>query len=54
MRHQDDGRAGRSLGAKISSREQSPNFDLVWTLWTVVVRETHGPRVRHVGQVLPL
>jgi hypothetical protein len=29
-------------GAKTSSREQGPRFDLVWTLRTVVVRETHG------------
>jgi hypothetical protein len=42
MRHQDDGRAGRSLGAKTSSREQSPNFDLVGTSRTVVVHETRG------------
>jgi hypothetical protein len=39
---QDDGRAGRSLGAKTSSREQISDFDLVETLQTVVVRETHG------------
>jgi hypothetical protein len=43
MRHQDDGRAGRSLGVKTSSREQSLNFDLVGTTRTVVVRGT--PRV---------
>jgi hypothetical protein len=37
---QDDGRAGRSLGIKISSREQRADFDLVQTLWKVVVRGT--------------
>jgi hypothetical protein len=42
MRHQDDSQAGRSLGAKTSSREQSPDFNLVGTLWAVVVRETRG------------
>jgi hypothetical protein len=36
----DDGRAGRSLGTKISSREQRPDFNLVGTLWKVVVCET--------------
>jgi hypothetical protein len=39
---QDDGWAGRLLGAKISSWEQRPDFDLVGTSQTVVVRETHG------------
>jgi hypothetical protein len=29
---QDDGRAGRSLGAKTSSWEQRPDFDLVGTV----------------------
>jgi hypothetical protein len=42
MRHQDDGRGGQSLGAKISSSKQSLDFDLVGTSRTVVVRETHG------------
>jgi hypothetical protein len=42
MRHQDDGRAGRSLGAKTLSREQSPDFDLVGTSWMVAVCETRG------------
>jgi hypothetical protein len=37
---QYDGRARWSLGAKTSSWEQNPNFDLVWTSRTVVVRET--------------
>jgi hypothetical protein len=37
---QDDGRAGRSLGPKTSSREKGPNFDLVGTSHTVVVCET--------------
>jgi hypothetical protein len=37
---QDDGWAGRSLGTKISSWEQRPNFDLVGTLQKVVVCET--------------
>jgi hypothetical protein len=51
---QDDGRAGRSLGGKTSSREEGPNFNLVGTLWTVVVRETHGPHVRHVVRFFPV
>jgi hypothetical protein len=42
MRHQDDGQAGRSRGAKTSSREQSPNFDLVETSRTAVVHEIRG------------
>jgi hypothetical protein len=42
MRHQDDGRARRSLGAKTSSREQSPDFNLVWTSRMIVVHETCG------------
>jgi hypothetical protein len=37
---QDDGRAGRSLWAKTSSRDQGPKFDLVGTSKTVVIRET--------------
>jgi hypothetical protein len=37
---QDDSRAGQSLGAKTSSREQGPRFDLVGTSRTVVVHET--------------
>jgi hypothetical protein len=41
MRHQDDSRAGRSLGAKTSSREWSSDFNLVGTSQTIVVRETH-------------
>jgi hypothetical protein len=36
----DDDRAGRSLGAKTSSREQGPSFDLVGTLQMIVVCET--------------
>jgi hypothetical protein len=40
MRHQDDGRAGRSLGARTSSREQSLEFDFVGTSRTIVVPET--------------
>jgi hypothetical protein len=39
---QDDGQAGRCLGAKTSSREKRPDFELVGTLWTVIVREIHG------------
>jgi hypothetical protein len=39
---QDDDRARRSLGAKTSSWEQRPDFDLVGTSWMVVVRETRG------------
>jgi hypothetical protein len=39
---QDDGRAGRSLGAKTSSQEQRPDFDLVGTLRVVVIHETCG------------
>jgi hypothetical protein len=42
MRHQDDGQVGRSLGAKTSFQEQSPNFDLVGTSPIVVVCETRG------------
>jgi hypothetical protein len=42
---QDDGWARWSLGAKTSSQEQGPDFNLVGTSWTVVVRETHGPRI---------
>jgi hypothetical protein len=45
---QDDGQAIRSLGAKTSSREQGLDFDLVWTLWMVVVRETPGGHVYDV------
>jgi hypothetical protein len=37
---QDDGRVGWSLGTKIPSWEQRPNFDLVRTLQKVIVRET--------------
>jgi hypothetical protein len=37
---QDDGRAGRSLGAKTSSREQGPKFDLVGTPQMVVIGKT--------------
>jgi hypothetical protein len=37
---QDDGRAGGSLGAKTSSQDQRPDFDLVETSRTVVVHET--------------
>jgi hypothetical protein len=40
----DDGRAKRSVGIKISSREQRPDFDLVGILRRVVVRETHGAK----------
>jgi hypothetical protein len=36
----DDDRAERSLGTKISSREQRPSFNLVGTLWKVIVHET--------------
>jgi hypothetical protein len=36
----DDDWARRSLGVKTSYREQGPSFDLVGTLWVVVVRET--------------
>jgi hypothetical protein len=42
MRHQDDDWVERSLVAKTSSREQSPEFDLVGTSLMVVVRETPG------------
>jgi hypothetical protein len=42
MRQTDDGRVGPSWGAKTSSREQSPNFDLVGTSRMVIVCETHG------------
>jgi hypothetical protein len=38
---QDDGWVGQSLGAKTSSQEQGPDFDLVGTSRKVVVRETH-------------
>jgi hypothetical protein len=37
---QDDGRAGRLLGAKTSSREQGPKFDLVGTPQMVVICKT--------------
>jgi hypothetical protein len=43
-----------SLGAKTSYRKQGPNFDLVGTSQTVVVSETLGPLVRHIGQILPI
>jgi hypothetical protein len=36
----DDDWAEQSLGAKTSSREQGPNFNLVGTSQTVVIRET--------------
>jgi hypothetical protein len=42
MRNQDDGRAGRSLGAKTSSWEHSPDFHLVGTLRMVIIHETPG------------
>jgi hypothetical protein len=42
MSHLDEGRVGRSLRAKTSSREQSLDFDLVGTSRMVVVRETCG------------
>jgi hypothetical protein len=42
MRHQDNGRVEPSLGANTSSQEQSPDFDLVGTSRTVVIRETCG------------
>jgi hypothetical protein len=51
---QDDRRVGRSLGTKISSREQRPDFDLVRTSQKVIVRETReGTRVTYC-RVLPL
>jgi hypothetical protein len=37
---QDDDRVQRSLGTKILSREQRPNFDIVGTLQKVIVCET--------------
>jgi hypothetical protein len=37
---QDSGWAGRLLGAKTSSQEQGPRFNLVRTSHTVVIRET--------------
>jgi hypothetical protein len=37
---QNDGRAEWSLGTKILSREQGPDFNLVGTLRKVVVHET--------------
>jgi hypothetical protein len=39
---QDDGWVRRSLGGKTLSREQGPDFDLVGTSQTVIVRETSG------------
>jgi hypothetical protein len=51
---QDDGRVVRSLGTKISSREQGPNFDLVGTSWKVVVRETREATHMLCCKVLPV
>jgi hypothetical protein len=42
MRHQDNGWAGRSLGAKTSSPKQSPDFNLVGASRTAVIHETRG------------
>jgi hypothetical protein len=39
---QDNDRVRRSLGTKISSREQGPDFDLVRTSWNVDVRDLRG------------
>jgi hypothetical protein len=50
---QDDGWTGRSLGTKISSREQRSDFDLVGTSRKVVVREPERPRVQHVVRFFP-
>jgi hypothetical protein len=51
---QDDGRAKRSLGAKISSQEHGHDFNLVRTSWKVVVHETRGVMRTTCCQVLPL
>jgi hypothetical protein len=51
---QDDGRVGRSLGTKISSREQRLDFDLVRTSQKVIVRETREGMHMTYCQVLPL
>jgi hypothetical protein len=49
---QDDGQAGALLGAKTSSREQGPDFDLVGTSPKDVICETPGPCIQCVDQVL--
>jgi hypothetical protein len=51
---QDDGRTEQSLGAKTSSREQGPDFNLVGTSRNVVIRETREVVHTTCCQVLPL
>jgi hypothetical protein len=51
---QDDGWVGWSLGTKISSQEQGPNFDLVGTSRKVVVCETWEATCTMCCRVLPL
>jgi hypothetical protein len=51
---QDDVQAGRSLGTKISTQVQGPNFDLVGTSQNVVVRETRGAAHTMCCHVLPM
>jgi hypothetical protein len=51
---QDDDQAERSLGTKILSRKQGPDFDPVRTSRKVVVRETQAATRMMCYQVLPL